>query len=126
MSERLNRKTFEDFYLSDGMQDTLRSIGYVEPTPVQTATIPLVMAGIDLIVQSQTGTGKTAAFAIPVIEMFEPAPGTIEMLVLAPTRELAKQVSDEFARLGSFKGINLATIYGGTAYGPQYEAIQTV
>ncbi len=125
MSDKFTRKNFDEFYLSEGMLSTLGSIGYTTPTPVQAQTIPLVMAGIDLIVQSQTGTGKTAAFAIPIVEMLEPDPGTVEVLVLAPTRELAKQVSEEFARLADFKGISTATIYGGASYGPQYEALET-
>jgi ATP-dependent RNA helicase DeaD len=83
------------------------------------------MAGIDLIVQSQTGTGKTAAFAIPITEMLSHNPGTVEVLVLAPTRELAKQVSDEFARLCQFKKIDVATIYGGTGYEQQHKALET-
>jgi ATP-dependent RNA helicase DeaD len=125
MSDQLPDKSFEDFYLSEGMLDTLREIHYVDPTPVQKRCIPLVMAGIDLIVQSQTGTGKTAAFAIPIVEMLEKNPGSVEVLVLAPTRELARQVSKEFGRLADFKGIDVATIYGGTGYGPQYDALET-
>lgn len=117
-------KTFDDFYLSQELLHALSTIGYSTPTPVQAASIPLIMAGIDLIVQSQTGTGKTAAFGIPVIEMLEPDPGTIEVLVLAPTRELAKQVSDEFTRLTQFRPITSTSIYGGTAYGPQIEALK--
>ena len=118
-------KTFDDFYLSPELRQALEAIGYVRPTPVQVASIPLTMAGIDLIVQSQTGTGKTAAFGIPVVEMLEPDPGTIEVLVLAPTRELAKQVSEEFTRLTQYRPIASTAIYGGTAYGPQLEALKT-
>ena len=118
-------KTFDDFYLSPELRQALEAIGYVRPTPVQVASIPLTMAGIDLIVQSQTGTGKTAAFGIPVVEMLEPDPGTIEVLVLAPTRELAKQVSEEFTRLTQYRPIASTAIYGGTAYAPQLEALKT-
>ncbi len=117
----LHKKGFEDFYLSDEMLRALKDVGYVTPTPVQTSTIQLGMAGIDLIVQSQTGTGKTAAFGIPILEMVDPRPGRIEGLVLAPTRELAKQVAEEFERLGAHKGIRVATIYGGASYDRQYE-----
>ncbi len=124
MVDRQENKTFYDFYLSEELQKALSTIGYSTPTPVQAASIPLIMAGIDLIVQSQTGTGKTAAFGIPVVEMLEPDPGTIEVLVLAPTRELAKQVSDEFAQLTKYRPISSTSIYGGAAYGPQIEALQ--
>ena len=121
----LTHDNFENFYLSTGMLETLQAVEYQAPTPVQAATIPLVMAGIDLIVQSQTGTGKTAAFAIPITEMLSHNPGTIEVLVLAPTRELAKQVSDEFARFCKFKDVEVATVYGGTGYEQQRKALKT-
>ena len=117
-------KSFEEFYLSDDLKRALKAIRYVEPTPVQASSIPLIMAGIDLIVQSQTGTGKTAAFAIPVIDMLEPDPGQLEVLVLAPTRELAKQVSEEFSRLSQYKQIEATAIYGGAAYEPQLRALK--
>lgn len=125
MSALDEKKDFSEFYLSDELQRALKSVGYKSPTPVQASSIPLVMAGIDLIVQSQTGTGKTAAFAIPIIEMVEASPGTIEVLVLAPTRELAKQVNDEFDRLGVFRQISSTAIYGGSSYEPQLKALKT-
>ena len=116
-------KTFDQFYLSKDVQQALKAIGYETSTPVQGAAIPLIMAGIDLIVQSQTGTGKTAAFAIPVIEMLEPSEKEgVDVLVLAPTRELAKQVSEEFEKLGKFKNVRSTAIYGRSEYGPQIEA----
>lgn len=116
-------KTFDQFYLSKDVQQALKAIGYETSTPVQGAAIPLIMAGIDLIVQSQTGTGKTAAFAIPVIEMLEPSDKEgVDVLVLAPTRELAKQVSEEFEKLGKFKDVRSTAIYGRSEYGPQIEA----
>jgi ATP-dependent RNA helicase DeaD len=121
----LSDKSFQDFYLSDSTLRALETMGYVEPTPVQSQSIPLVMAGIDLIVMSQTGTGKTAAFAIPTIEMLDPEPGRIDALILAPTRELAIQVAKEFGRLGQYKSLEIATIYGGTSYEKQYKALET-
>lgn len=123
MTTFTENKGFGDYFLSSEMLQALEKVGYQTPTPVQHAAIPLVMAGIDLIVQSQTGTGKTAAFGVPSIELLDPRPGIIEMLVLAPTRELARQVAAEIERLGEFKGINVATIYGGTSYEKQYEEI---
>ncbi|MFU8805294.1 MAG: DEAD/DEAH box helicase [Bradymonadaceae bacterium] len=125
MLEELSKKTFEDFYLSSEMLQALEAVSYIQPTPAQVASIPLILAGIDLIIQAQTGSGKTAAFAIPTIEMLEPHPGRVEVLVLAPTRELAKQVCEEFGRLGRFKTFEATAIYGGTAYEPQFEALKT-
>ena len=116
--------TFDDFYLSDEMRRALDAIGYTRPTKAQVAAIPLILAGIDLILQSQTGSGKTAAFGIPMIEMLEPVPGRIDVLVLAPTRELAQQVCNEFERLGQFKRVKATAIYGGTSYERQYEELE--
>ncbi len=118
-------KSFDDFYLSDEMRRALTSVGYTQPTRVQAESIPLILAGIDLTLQSQTGSGKTAAFAIPIIEMLEPKPGRIDVLVLTPTRELAKQVCKEFEGLGQFKDLTATAIYGGTSYEAQYEALKT-
>ena len=123
MSALDEKREFSEFYLSEGLKRALAAVGYTIATPVQASAIPLIMAGIDLIVQSQTGTGKTAAFAIPILEMVEAQPGTVEVLVLAPTRELAKQVHEEFERLSAYKSIQSTAIYGGTAYGPQLQAL---
>lgn len=120
-----SNKNFDSFYLSDEMLHALKSVAYHTPTPAQVASIPLIMAGIDIIVQAQTGSGKTAAFAIPVIEMLEHNPGKIEVLVIVPTRELAGQVSKEFQRLGAFKHLSATAIYGGTSYEAQHEALKT-
>ncbi len=117
--------TFDDFYLSDEMRRALSSVSYHHPTKVQAESIPLILAGIDLTLESHTGSGKTAAFAIPVIEMLEPRPGRIDVLVLTPTRELAQQVCDEFERLGQFKELRAMAIYGGTSYERQYEELET-
>ncbi|MFP4598533.1 MAG: DEAD/DEAH box helicase [Persicimonas sp.] len=120
-----SEKSFDDFYLSDEMLKALDTIGYKKPTPVQVESIPLILAGIDLIVQSQTGSGKTAAFAIPTTEMLEPHPGRVEVLVLAPTRELAKQVCQEFENLSQYKELSATAIYGGASYEKQFEALET-
>ncbi len=120
-----SNKNFDSFYLSDEMLRALQAVAYHTPTPAQVASIPLIMAGIDIIVQAQTGSGKTAAFAIPVIEMLEHNPGKIEVLVIVPTRELAGQVSKEFQRLGAFKDLSAIAIYGGTSYEAQHEALKT-
>ncbi len=118
-------KNFDSFYLSDEMLRALQAVAYHKPTPAQEASIPLIMAGIDIIVQAQTGSGKTAAFAIPVTEMLEHNPGKIEVLVIVPTRELAGQVCKEFQRLGAYKNLSATAIYGGTSYEAQNEALKT-
>ncbi len=116
---------FGKYTLSKGLVNAISSANYSSPTPVQHSTIPLIVAGLDLIVQSQTGTGKTAAFVIPIIELLDSNPGTLEVLFLAPTRELAKQVGDEFKKFGAHKKIEVTTIYGGSSYEKQYEALET-
>jgi ATP-dependent RNA helicase DeaD len=116
---------FADLDLSAPMLSALEAIGYVQPTPVQATAIPLIGAGRDLMVQSQTGTGKTAAFGIPLIERLgaEPARG-IQALILAPTRELAKQVSDELNRLAARHGVQSVAIYGGASMDKQIAEIK--
>ena len=117
------QRSFDNFYLSGETRQALTKVNYREPTRVQAEAIPLILAGIDLTLQSQTGSGKTGAFAIPIIEMLEPKAGRIDVLVVTPTRELAKQVCDEFEGLGEFKDIRATAIYGGTSYEKQYEAL---
>jgi ATP-dependent RNA helicase DeaD len=117
-------RTFEDFYLSPELLQALAEVGYKNPTTVQSSCLPLVLAGLDLIVQSQTGTGKTAAFAVPVLELLEPGTRRVEALVLTPTRELARQVADEFIRLGKHKRVPVACIYGGTGFKQQLDELE--
>ena len=104
-------------FASLGLVKTLASIekkGFEEPTPVQAATIPLLLSGtVDVAAQAQTGTGKTAAFALPLIETLSPKAGHIQALILAPTRELALQVCDEFKSLAPDSGLSIAAVYGG-------------
>ncbi len=116
---------FSDLALSTLMLDTLAGIGFTQPTPVQSTAIPLVATGRDLMVQSQTGTGKTAAFAIPIIERLSTAPRrAVSVLGLVPTRELARQVADEFIRLGKNHEIQCAAIYGGASMDKQIAEIR--
>ncbi len=103
---------FTDLTLSEPVLAALTEMGYEHPTPVQETSIPMATTGQDLMVQSQTGTGKTAAFGIPLIETMSADRG-IKGLILCPTRELARQVADELARLGKFKQIRTAAVYGG-------------
>lgn len=105
---------FSDLTLSEPILLALQEIGYENPTPVQESSIPLVASGRDIMVQSQTGTGKTAAFGIPILEAIEPTPG-LKSIVLCPTRELAKQVAEELDRIGRIKQIRTVAVYGGAS-----------
>ncbi len=106
---------FTDLPLSDNIHRALEDMGYERPTPVQASAIPLVATGRDLMVQSQTGTGKTAAFGIPVIEALGDRPQGIRALALCPTRELARQVAEEFNRLGKHARVRTVAVYGGAS-----------
>ncbi len=105
---------FSDLTLSEPILLALQEIGYENPTPVQQSSIPLVASGRDIMVQSQTGTGKTAAFGIPILEAIEPTSG-LKSLILCPTRELAKQVAEELDRIGRIKQIRTVPVYGGAS-----------
>ena len=93
----------------------LERMGYVDPTEVQARSIPVLQAGHDLIAQAQTGTGKTAAFGIPIVQRIDPSARHVQALVLTPTRELCVQVTDEVARLGQFRNVRPVAIYGGSS-----------
>ena len=114
---------FTDFNLKPEIQTAVQEAGFVEPSPVQKEAIPLILAGNDVIAQAQTGTGKTAAFGLPIMSMME-GNGEVEGLVIVPTRELAMQVSDELFRFGKNAGLKTATVYGGTPYGKQIDRIK--
>jgi len=115
--------TFTDFNLRPEILAAVTEAGFKEPSPVQKDAIPLILEGHDLIAQAQTGTGKTAAFGLPVMSMMK-GDGSVEGLVIVPTRELAMQVSDELYRFGKNAGLKTATVYGGTAYGKQIDRIR--
>jgi ATP-dependent RNA helicase DeaD len=114
---------FTDFNLKDTIQAAVTEAGFTEPSPVQKDAIPLILDGHDIIAQAQTGTGKTAAFGLPMMSMMQ-ADGSVEGLVIVPTRELAMQVSDELFRFGKLSGLKTATVYGGTPYGKQIDRIK--
>ena len=99
-------------------------LGFMAPTPVQTQAIPILRSGKDLLAQAQTGTGKTAAFAIPIIEKVDPALKQPQALVIVPTRELALQVTREFGVIGKYRHAHEVAIYGGVPYGPQERALK--
>jgi ATP-dependent RNA helicase DeaD len=114
--------TFSDFNFKDEIFKAIKDAGFVEPSPVQKEAIPLVLKGLDLVAQAHTGTGKTAAFGLPILNMLE-LNGSVEAVVIVPTRELAMQVSDEIFKFGKHLGINTATVYGGSSYNRQIKHI---
>lgn len=105
-------KDFENYGLSQETMKALKKLGYDRPTEVQAKVLPMVFKNTDLIVKSQTGSGKTAAFAIPICEKLELEKRYPQVLVLTPTRELAVQVKEDFAHLGRFRRIRCAAVYG--------------
>ncbi len=105
--------TFSDFSLSAELEKSLSQMGFEEPTPIQAQAMPIALQGKDIIGQAQTGTGKTTAFGVPLIEHCKVDEASIQGLVLAPTRELAVQVAEELNRIGQVKGIRTLPIYGG-------------
>ena len=117
--------TFRDLALSEPLLRVLTDVGYESPSPIQAATIPLLMANRDVLGQAQTGTGKTAAFALPILTRIDLAQRTPQALVLAPTRELAIQVAEAFQRYAThIPGFHVLPIYGGQSYGPQLSALR--
>ena len=122
-SIRKKHMKFTDFNLKSTIQESIDEAGFKEPSPVQKEAIPLILEGHDIIAQAQTGTGKTAAFGLPIMNQMK-ADGSVEGLVIVPTRELAMQVSDELYRFGKHSGLKTATVYGGTAYGKQIERVK--
>ena len=108
----MNSKQFKDFKISDPILRALQGLGYTEPTEVQEKVIPVALQKIDIAVKSQTGSGKTAAFGIPICEMVEWEENKPQALVLTPTRELADQVKEDITNVGRFKRIKAAAVYG--------------
>ncbi len=116
---------FDALALQPNVLRALSDVGYESPSPIQAATIPPLMAGRDVLGQAQTGTGKTAAFALPILSRLESRPGKPQALVLAPTRELAIQVAEAFQRYAThIPGFHVLPIYGGQSYGPQLHALK--
>ena len=115
---------FNDFNLHPELVQAVLALGYVEPMPVQLAVIPLMIEGRDVIGQAQTGTGKTAAFALPMLQNLSTERTHIQGLVLAPTRELALQVAQAFNDLSSGHAVRVLAVYGGQPYGPQIRALK--
>jgi ATP-dependent RNA helicase DeaD len=109
---------FTSLNLREEVTQAINELGYSEPTPIQTSLIPIMLSGADVIGQAQTGTGKTAAFALPILHNFTPQ-RHIQALILAPTRELALQVADSMTVYGKYLDVRVLAVYGGQPYGPQ-------
>ncbi|HET6399384.1 MAG TPA: DEAD/DEAH box helicase, partial [Candidatus Thermoplasmatota archaeon] len=118
------KMTFADLKLSSKTIEALDRIGFQHPTPIQEKTIPLLLDGKDVIGQARTGSGKTAAFGLPIIETYDPEAKHVQALILAPTRELALQIQEEMLRFGANRDLRVLAIYGGTSYEPQEKALR--
>jgi ATP-dependent RNA helicase DeaD len=117
--------SFRELALSEPVLLALADVGYESPSPIQAATIPVLLAGGDMLGQAQTGTGKTAAFALPALTKIDLARQDPQVLVLVPTRELALQVAEAFQRYAAhMKGFHVLPIYGGQSYQPQLNALR--
>jgi ATP-dependent RNA helicase DeaD len=117
--------SFRDLALSEAVLRALTDVGYESPSPIQAATIPVLLSGKDMLGQAQTGTGKTAAFALPALSRIDLSKHEPQVLVLVPTRELALQVSEAFLKYAAhIKGFHVLPIYGGQSYQPQLNALR--
>lgn len=120
--------SFAEFKLDPRLERAIADAGYKTPTPVQSATIPMGLEGRDLVGTAQTGTGKTAAFALPILQHLLNNPARkpcTRAIVITPTRELAEQISESFKQMAKFTKIRTATVYGGVGMGPQEKALRT-
>ncbi|PTY03778.1 DEAD/DEAH box helicase [Opitutaceae bacterium EW11] len=120
----MEKRRFTEFGLSPESLKAIDKMGFEEASPIQSAALPPALAGRDVVGQSSTGSGKTAAFALPAIERVDPHQRSVQVLVLCPTRELAVQVAEEFGKLSQFKrGVHCVPIYGGQSYERQFRAL---
>ncbi len=116
---------FSELGLTDSILEALSAVGYETPSPIQARTIPVLMSGADMVGQAQTGTGKTAAFALPILARLNLQLASPQALVLVPTRELAIQVAEAFQKYGArMPGFHVLPIYGGQSYTPQLKALK--
>ena len=117
--------TFSELALSEAVLKSLQDVGYESPSPIQAATIPHLLAGRDVVGQAQTGTGKTAAFALPILTKIDVRETVPQALVLVPTRELAIQVAEAFQKYATYmKGFHVLPVYGGQSYTPQLQSLR--
>ena len=119
-----SNRAFADFPLSAEILQGIEAHGYKTATAVQAATLEAALAGRDMVVRSKTGTGKTAAFSLPILEQIDAGAREVKGIVLAPTRELARQVAEEATQLAQFKDLHVVAIYGGVGFGAQEAALK--
>ena len=123
----MEKLRFEDLHLSKEMQKAVTELDFEEATPIQYQAIPYILKGKDIIGQAQTGTGKTAAFGIPTLEMVDPESRKVQAVILCPTRELAIQVAEELKKLSKYKkGVEILPIYGGQPIERQINGLKKV
>jgi len=115
---------FTEMNLHPMLVQAVAELGYTTPMPIQSELIPVMMTGQDVIGQAQTGTGKTAAFALPILHNIVPNQGYVQAMVLTPTRELALQVAEAISGLGKAMNVRVLTVYGGAPYGPQLQGLR--
>lgn len=116
-------QNFKELGISDNTVQSLESMGFKEPTPIQKDSIPYALQGIDILGQAQTGTGKTGAFGIPLIEKVVGKQG-VQSLILAPTRELAMQVAEQLREFSRGQGVQVVTVFGGMPIERQIKALK--
>lgn len=115
---------FNELNLRPQLVQAVTERGYTTPTPIQQAVVPVMLTGQDVLGQAQTGTGKTAAFALPILHNLTPGLGHVQALVLAPTRELGVQVAEAMVEYGRHRNISVLAVYGGQPYGPQIHSLR--
>jgi ATP-dependent RNA helicase DeaD len=120
--EKKKMTKFEELGIKQSILDAIQDLGFNEAFPIQEASIPVLLTGRDVVGQAHTGTGKTAAYSISMLQEIEPEKG-IQGLILAPTRELAVQITDEIRKFAKYTGVKAATIYGGQGMGVQLSAL---
>jgi ATP-dependent RNA helicase DeaD len=113
---------FKELGLNDDILKGINDLGYKEAFPIQEAAIPVLLTGRDVVGQAHTGSGKTAAFALAMLQKIQPRNG-IQGLIMAPTRELAMQITDEIKKFGKYTKIRVVTVYGGQGMGVQLDAL---
>jgi ATP-dependent RNA helicase RhlE len=116
--------SFQDFGLLDKVVQGVQSMGYVDPTPIQLRAFPIILSGRDMMGSAQTGTGKTAAFALPILSKLQRGAGQTRALILEPTRELAAQVETAFRDYARFMDVKIGLVHGGVGFGKQREQLQ--
>ena len=122
----MEKKPFSELGLSPEILKAIEALGFDQPSPIQAQAIPPGLEGRDVVGQSQTGSGKTMAFAIPAVQMIDPKERGVRVLIMCPTRELAMQVCEEVGKLTMHKpGIRAVPIYGGATYDRQIRGLQS-